>query len=141
MALAVALALAASVLAQTRADVSGPFPILAPGVTVAPTLAANGGTYTSDVYKIGKTQFQALQWNVPALSPSINVKVLQSNEENGTYSEWSAPLNGGTVTTNITITTVNGGSSMSWAPSDFVKFQVTNTGSADVAPTLFGWAR
>lgn len=102
------------------------FPVLAPA-----------GVFTSAPITMGDATAQGLSWyHVTASgSPSVNVIVLQANAVGDTLTQWSAPF-AGTVTTDVTITTARGGSSLALASSRLVAFQVTNSGSQNVTPTM-----
>lgn len=140
--LALALLLAAAPLFAASPEIKGTFDILPSGAT-APTVIAADGNFTSAALRVGEsTSRHAISWDVVTASgsPSLNIIVLQSNTEDGTYSQW-ATLDGSTVTPNVTATTANGGSALLLIPGKWRKYRVNNTGTQNTTPTLRGLAQ
>lgn len=140
--LALALLLIASPLFAEAPEITGVYAILPSGAT-APEVIAPNGSFTSPAYRVGEsTSRHAISWDVVTASgnPSLNIIVLQSNTETGTYTQW-ATLDGSTITNNVTATTANGGSSLLLIPGKWRKYRVNNTGSQNTTPTFRGLAQ
>lgn len=95
------------------------------------------GSVTSDAIEVGFSEIQGFDWHVVPASgnPSINVVFLQCNLSTDTYSLW-APLDGSTVTNDVTITTARGGSGVLLSPSLLMKVRLNNTASQSANVTL-----
>lgn len=141
--IAIATLMAAPASAQIK--VNGVYKILPAGSTdlTVPTVMVSGTSWTSDAISVRDATTLGLSWhNVTASgAPSINVIILQANHVGDTFAQWNAPVDGTSPVTNVTITSVDGGSSLKLSPGALVKFQVLNSGTVNATPTLRGLVR
>jgi hypothetical protein len=122
---------------------SGVYDILPDDGSTAPAPLAAGASYTTRWLPIVGTTVRGVSWHLVPNSgnASVNIIILQANDSSDTAAQWSSPVDGTSVTTNQTLTTADGGSSIKISPSALVKFQVTNTAATTVTATLRGYAR
>lgn len=112
-------------------------------VTANTTITTFQSATTSTAIFVGDSDYFGIDWDVLPASgnPSINVVVLQSNHKNGPFVQWGAPLDGTTVTNDVTITSTRGGTSLKLAPCGWLKYRINNTATVTANVTLRGLHR
>jgi hypothetical protein len=105
------------------------------------TVLASTGSTTSTTIPLGLSEYNGIDWELEsATTPSVEVRVLQSNSRSGPWVLWSGTsLTDMEFTNNVTITTENDGTDLDLAPSAFAKIELINTDSGDVTITRVGF--
>lgn len=123
-----------------RGMIGSPVDLALPANTAITTFASE--TTTTPIF-VGDSDYFGIDWDVLPASgnPSVNVVILQSNNVNGPFTQWGSPLDGTSITNDVTITTTRGGSPLKMAPSGWIKYRINNTASVTVNVTIRGHHR
>lgn len=89
---------------------------------------------TEEIFLLGKAEKFGCDWDVTSSAAiSFKVEILQSNEQGGPYTKWSAPSAAGTTRVNqLTTAVAQDGSDFNLTPSSYCKVKVSNLGTANL---------
>lgn len=102
-----------------------------------------GASVTSQSIEIGDSAYQAYDWHITPVSgsPAVQVIMLQCNDDGGPFTEWTAPLDGSSPTTTVTITTTSGGSPQKLTPSRWIRYRFVQLAGVSAQITARSFAQ
>lgn len=137
----ITLALVWAILATSayahKAQTGSPVDLMLPANT---QITPWGTATTPTAVFIGDADKFGIDWdfNPASGNPSVNVIILQANHKDGPFTQWT-PIDGSTTTTDVTITSKRGGSSLKLSPSGWIKHQFNDTSGITVNVTPRGF--